>query len=124
MVVHFADGRTVRGFSHDFRPTQDRFQLSLADSGDTLEIRLEDLKAIFFVKRFDSDGVIRPRDDIERVGLGPKLRVRFLDGEVLYGFSAAYRPDLKAFAMVPGDPDNNSQQVIVIAGATDSVEYV
>ena len=124
MVVHFADGRTVRGFSYDFRPTQDSFRLTLADSADTVEIRLEELKAIFFVKRFDSDGVTRPRDDIERVGLGPKLRVCFLDGEVLYGFSAAYRPDMKAFTMVPGDPDNNSQKVVVIAQSTESVEYV
>ena len=45
-------------------------------------------------------------------------------GEVLYGFSAAYRPELKAFTMVPGDPDSNSLQVIVVAQATESVEYV
>ena len=67
---------------------------------------------------------MRARDDIERVGLGPKLRVRFLDGEILYGFSASYRRNMKAFSMALGDPDNNSQKVVVIARATESVEYV
>ena len=124
LVVRFADGRTVRGFSYDFRPTQKSFRLALADSEDAIDIRLEELKAVFFVKRFDSDGSMRARDDIERFGLGPKLRVRFRDGEVLYGFSASYRPDLKAFAMVPGDPDSNSQKVVVVTRATESVEYV
>ncbi len=124
MVVHFADGRTVQGSSFDFRPTQDSFQFVHVDSVDTVEIRLEELKAIFFVKHFDTDGTVRSRDDIERVGLGPKLRVRFLDGEILQGFSASYRPDLKAFSLVPGDPDDNNLRVVVIAQATESVEFV
>ncbi|MDH3525012.1 MAG: hypothetical protein OES32_15635 [Acidobacteriota bacterium] len=124
MVVHFADGRTVKGFSHDFLPTRSTFQLILAGSDQTMEIRLEDLKAVFFVKRFDTDGVDRPRDDIERFGLGPKVKVRFLDGETLYGFSASYSPDRKAFTVVPGDPDSNSQRVVVVTEATESVEYV
>ena len=94
------------------------------ETGQEREIEFAELKAVFFVKDFDTDGQLRPRDDIERFGLGPKLRVRFRDGEELIGFSSTYGPDRKTFVLFPGDPDSNSHRIVVCVGATESVELL
>jgi hypothetical protein len=124
MVVRYADGRVAKGFSNDFYPTKDGFQLIDRFTDESSFVRLADLKAVFFVKSFDTDGLIRMRDDIERVGLGRKLRVRFLDGEEILGFSTTYSPDRKAFVLFPGDPDSNHEKVVIVTSATESVEWV
>jgi Family of unknown function (DUF6982) len=124
MVVRYLDGRILKGFSYDFYPTQERFVLTERETGQEIEVPFADLKAIFFVKDFDTDGAVRPREDIERFGLGRKIKVHFRDGEDLVGFSSTYAPDRRTFIVFPGDPDCNSQKVVVTAKAVDSVEVL
>lgn len=122
IVARYVDGRVSKGFSHDFVPTREWFHLADRETREAHVVQLADLKAIFFVKSFDSDGRLRARDDIERFGLGPKLKVRFSDGEELIGFSASYRPEQRTFTLYPGDPDCNHTRVVVISAAAESVE--
>jgi len=124
MVVRYADGRILKGITYDFYPTQERFVLTERVTGEEIEVLLADLKAVFFVKNFDTDGELRPRDDIERFGLGRKIKVRFRDGEELVGFSSTYAPDRRTFVVFPGDPDCNSQKVVVTAKAVEAVELL
>lgn len=124
LVVRYLDGRVAKGYSSDFYPTKDGFPLRDRGTGDEIEVRFSELKAVFFVKNFDTDGTLRPRDDIERFGLGRKIRVRFHDGEELVGFSSTYSPDRRTFVLFPGDPDSNSQKVVIASQATERVEYV
>lgn len=124
LVVRYLDGRVVKGYTNDFYPTKPGFPLTDRESGELTEIRFADLKAVFFVKDFDTDGEIRPRDDIERFGLGRKVRVRFSDGEELVGFSTNYGPDRRNFVLFPGDPDSNSVKVVIPLEATEAVEYL
>jgi Family of unknown function (DUF6982) len=122
MVVRYLDGRVAKGFSPDFIPTGDRFQLMDRLTGDVEEILCAELKAVFFVQSFDGDADRRQRDDIERVGLGRKIRVHFRDGETFTGFSASFRPDLAAFVVYPGDPDNNCLQAVILRHSVARVE--
>jgi len=124
LVVRYVDGRVVKGYCNDFYPTKDGFPLTDRETGGEVLVQFADLKAVFFVKSFDTDGQMRPRDDIERFGLGSKLLVRFRDGEELLGFSATYSPDRRTFVLFPGDPDCNSQKVVVTLKATESVEVL
>lgn len=124
IVVRYLDGRVAKGYSSDFYPTKDRFPMTDRETGERIEVRFADLKAVFFVRSFDTDGQLRPRDDIERFGLGSKLLVRFLDGENLVGFSSTYGPDRKTFVLFPGDPDSNSLKVVITLDATESVEFI
>lgn len=123
-MVRYLDGRVVKGYSNDFYPTKDGFPLTDRETGAVIEIRFSELKAVFFVKSFDTDGKVRPRDDIERFGLGRKISVHFHDGEELVGFSSTYEPGREKFVLFPGDPDSNSQKVVITTLATESVEYL
>lgn len=124
MVVRYLDGRVAKGYSPDFVPTAERFELTHAGDGAVEEVRCAEVKAVFFVRSFAGDPKRRPRDDIERVGLGRKVCVHFRDGETFLGFSADYRPDRVAFVVHPGDPDNNCREAVILRGAVSRVELL
>jgi len=53
IVAHFMDGRTQRGYTHDFRPDSESFHLLPSEGGGIpTTVRLEDLKALFYVKDY------------------------------------------------------------------------
>ena len=65
-VVAFLDGRRQRGFIYDFSAVKESFRLS--PESDTLqqrgvEIKVKDLKAVFFVRFCREPGVCRIRRD-------------------------------------------------------------
>ncbi len=57
-------------------------------------------------------------------GRGRKIRVEFLDGEVLIGFSQGYSANRPGFFVVPADKKNNNDRIFVIASATEDVSFV
>ncbi len=87
LVIHFQDGRVVKGYSHDFFPNKDRFHFILLGqpSGQKpIEIALSQLKAIFFVTDFVGDKGYQELKDfsgVEKSSYGKKIIVRFKDGE-------------------------------------------
>ena len=68
--------------TNDFFPNKAIFHLSSA-TGEMLDIKIEELKAVYFVKRFegDKDRIDDYTDDIP--GGGRKVQVMFSDGEML-----------------------------------------
>ena len=109
VVVHYGDGRIRKGFAVDFFPNKESFHLSEADSGETVEIQLSDLKGIFFVKSFEGDPAHQRRTDVERAGLGKKIRVDFKDGEALLGYTSGYNPGRTGFFVFPMDAEENNE---------------
>jgi hypothetical protein len=125
LVVHFLDGRLIRGSSPDLFPNKPTFHVTDAETSETKEIHLTDLKGIFFVKEFSTVGTERHRRyDLERAGLGRRVRVHFLDGEVIEGYTNGYSPDRLAFFLFPPDPDDNTERVLVVTKATSQVKLV
>jgi len=124
MVVRYLDGRVVKGHCNDFYPTKDRFVVTERGTDQEIEVSFADLKAVFFVRSFDTDGALRPRDDIDRYGVGRKLKVRFRDGEEMIGFSSTYGVDRKTFVLFPGDPDCNNRRIVIAVNSTESIEYI
>jgi hypothetical protein len=119
VVVHFLDGRLLRGFALDFRPSQETFLLALVDEAGPatpIRIRLAELKAVFFVKAFKGTPTNKDSADAVRSSLlGGEVTVRFRDGEVMRGTTPSRDLGGTGFFLVPMDPRSNNRRVYVVA---------
>jgi hypothetical protein len=122
VVVHFKDGRLIKGYTTDFVPARDIFHLVTEDGENkerTHEIRCSDLKAVFFVKTLEGDKDYEEKkhfDDIDASGRrGLKIKVEFSDGEVIRGMSFDYSQKFNGFFIMPVDPQSNNGKIYVIA---------
>jgi hypothetical protein len=118
VAAHFVDGRILKGFSLDFRPSQPAFLLRLRDMTDpvkAISIRLADLKALFFVKEFEGDPSYRASTGTDRTSLLERqVWVRFRDGEVLRGTSPSRDLGGVGFFLIPMDPRSNNRRIYVV----------
>ena len=123
VVVHYADGRLLKGHATDFFPNKDTFHITEKGSGETREIKVADLKGVFFVKTFEGNPTRHERKDMERVGMGKRIQVKFKDGEVLIGYTTGYSPERPGFFVFPSDPESNNEKVFVVTTATTNVSF-
>ena len=126
IVARFLDGRVMKGFTFDFLPNKESFHL--VDSEDERKVSpvaTKDLKAIFFVKTFAGDKERKNRLPAGwgRPG-GQRLRITFLDGEVVLGTATVYAPGRLGFFVVPADDGSNNERAFVYTAATRSVEVI
>jgi len=117
VVVAFLDGRRVRGYVYNFSALRDAFSVFPQENSrkqDAVEIKMKDLKAIFFVKDFA--GNREHQDDAlpELLKRGRKIEAAFSDGETLVGATEAYHPQKSGFFMFLADPQNNNTRVFVV----------
>jgi hypothetical protein len=129
IVARFADGRMVRGVTSDFFPGRDTFHVSVAEPGpghETAEIRMTDLKAVFFVKDFAGDPrhVRQKNFDASRPPIGRRIQVVFNDGEVFVGTTQGYQPGRQGFFVVPADPEMNTERCYVLMAATRTISFL
>jgi hypothetical protein len=129
VVARFANGRIIKGTTTDFFPNKDRLHVSVFDApdGDQLVcIRIEDLKAIFFVKDFEGDPLHDQLNEIDpsRHVLERPIRVTFKDGEVLVGVTSGYRPERPGFFLEPVDPESNIERCFVVTAAAAEVTFI
>ena len=130
VVAHFIDRRVLHGHTDDFLPTRPAFHLTPTDpagQAKPVEVRVADLKAIFFVKEFRSKPHLNPHRrgfDSSRPAAGRKIRVVFKDGEILTGTTQGYDPGRAGFFVVPGDPASNNERCFVVTGSTKEVSFI
>lgn len=129
IVVHFKDGRLLKGYTHDFTPVKDTFHLTSElehDKGKIYEVFCPNLKAIFFVKTLSGNKDYREKkrfDEVDTSGLrGIKIKIEFNDGEVMCGISLGYSKKRKGFFVIPVDPQSNNERVYVVASAVRDVK--
>ena len=125
VVVRYLDGRVIKGFTQDFFPNKDRFHLHHAakSSGESVEVMLKDLKAIFFVQDFEGNAQYSERKSYgegERAQ-GRKVEVTFADGEVLVGSTMGYDPNRPGFFIFPADPKSNNMRVFAVSFSVKKV---
>jgi hypothetical protein len=125
VVVRYLDGRVMKGFTQDFFPNKDRFHLHHAakSSGESVEVMLKDLKAIFFVQDFEGNAQYSERKSYgegERAQ-GRKVEVTFADGEVLVGSTMGYDPNRPGFFIFPADPKSNNIRVFAVSSSVKKV---
>jgi hypothetical protein len=123
VVIKFKDKKILKGKTSDFFPNKNQFHLQIAD-GEILDIHVEDLKAIFFVKDYEGNKDRKKVYNDELTGTGRKMRVDFLDGESVVGFTLGYSPDRQGFYITPADAEGNNIRIFVVKSATDKIAFV
>ena len=129
VVVRYADGRIIKGYTQDFSPTNPSFHVHPFDPGtsmDAVDILVRDLKAVFFVRDFLGDPNYQERKEFfegARI-IGKVLEVTFKDGEVIVGSSLRYDPERPGFFISPADPKGNNLGVFVVSQAVSKVRYL
>ena len=129
IVAHFQDGRLLKGFTTDFLPAKDRFHVvaeGQAVGTKPLEVRVGDLKALFFVRTFEGNPAHHDSVDATsgRAGAGRGIRVVFRDGEVMAGTTQGYDKSRPGFWLTPADPASNNERCFVVAAATQEVSFI
>jgi hypothetical protein len=123
IVAKFQDGTLMKGQTSDFLPNKKSFHISTAN-GQVININIEQLKAVFFVKDFT--GNKQYKDDYKDVvpGGGKKIRVKFTDGELMVGYTQGYAPNRPGFFLVPADQRSNNQRIFVVSSAVEKIEFL
>jgi len=123
VVVKFKDNSIAKGQINNFLPNRTSFHLQQLEGGP-IEVYIEDLKAIFFVKNYDGAKNHKKTYSDEAAVGGRKIKVKFLDGETIVGYTTGYSPDRPGFYIVPSDVKGNNERVFVVKTATDKVEML
>jgi uncharacterized protein DUF6982 len=126
VVVRYADGRTLKGTTGDFRPASPRFHLIPADRGAVVDVRIADLKAVFFVRDFAGTAarsklrgfLEAPAETVQ----GKKVAVFFRDGELLCGYTLSFSPDRAGFFLLPTDAAGNNLRIYVVTAAAAEIK--
>jgi len=131
VVARYLDGKTLRGYTTDFRPDAEVFHL-VAKEGDedkSYTIVLNELKAVFFVKEIEGMDPKRPvvkrkfEDVSDKRLVGKKVKVIFNDGEELLGTTLGYSPKRKGFFFTPIDPESNNERIFAIVSAVKDITF-
>jgi len=123
VVVKFKDESMLKGKTSDFFPNKTQFHLEQVN-GEIIEISIEDLKAVFFVKDFDGNKNYKDNYNDKIAGGGRKIKVVFFDGEIVLGFTLGYSPDRQGFSVTPADLQGNNERIFVVKSATQKIEFL
>jgi hypothetical protein len=129
IVLHYLDGHVLKGFTSDFMPNKEQLHLlpeNALPSDKPLPIRVQDLKALFFVKDFVGDSQYQEKKEFGPVSsaTGKKLKVVFRDGETLVGTTQGYQPGRPGFFLFPADPKSNIDRCYIVSMATQTVSFL
>ncbi len=118
VVLRYADGRVVKGCTLDFSPDKPRFHFFPVGtylSGKALEVTMNELKAVFFVRDFAGTPQYEERKHFAEGQQVPgrRVEVTFGDGEVLVGYTVSYDTRRPGFILFPADPESNNLSAFV-----------
>jgi hypothetical protein len=123
VVVKYKDKKMLKGTTSDFFPNKNQFHLNVQE-GEILDVQVEDLKAIFFVKDYEGNKDRKKAYMDELTGTGRKMQVDFSDGETIIGYTLGYSPDRQGFYLTPADEGGNNIRIFVVKSATDKVTFL
>lgn len=126
VVARYNDGRVLKGTTRDFSANRTMFHIEVEGSGEVVELRCRQLKALFFVRSLEGDS---QRQDLRGFVEGPpetsqgrKIAVRFRDSEFLCGYTLSWSPDREGFFLFPADAGANNQRIWVVSAATQEIK--
>jgi hypothetical protein len=85
---------------------------------------MEKLKAAFIVKSFEGDKNYQYLYKDFLPWEGNKVRVKFIDGEVIIGYAPHHNYDQNGFFLTPADLQGNNKRVFVNVSATSNIIYM
>lgn len=123
LVAHLRNGTVVKGVSFDVDPAKPCCHVKT--DGGVVEVRLEDVKALFFVRDLAGDP---DRTDAQEAAPGDsrlrgttRLEILFQDGERLVALTNRFPPRGRLFFVVPVDPASNNSRILVNQDAVSSL---
>lgn len=125
IVVRYKDGQVRRGTSEDFTFQGESFTLVTPSPGGLSRkerVRLEELKAVFFVKALEGN-----REYAEKKlqhpdrKMGKQVLVVFRDGESLRGTALGTNLTHHGFLLFPADPQSNNKRIFVVRSAVREI---
>ena len=129
IVVRYKTGKILKGYTQNFFPNKPMFHINPLDatgSGHLVEVMVEELKAIFYVRDFTGNA-----KHVDKKQLAPGERpqgrlmeVACLDGEVIVGTTTGYDPKRPGFFLFPIDPSANNVRVYVVASAVRTARFL
>ena len=129
VVARFKNGDVKKGVTGDFFPNKTIFHLQIktsetSEAREVLQINIEELKAVCFVKDFEGNRDRKDdyKDDI--VGGGRKIEIEFSDNEKLIGYTQGYSATRSGFFVVPADLENNNERIYIITSAVQKVIFL
>ncbi|MEZ4457089.1 MAG: hypothetical protein R2882_11155 [Gemmatimonadales bacterium] len=123
VVARFRDGKTLKGTSLNVDPARPTFHVRTENGA--VEVKLMDLKALFFVKdplgnpAHNEATEATPGD--QRLLGGKRVAIRFEDRETIVGVANRFPPLGKFFFMLPIDPKSNNIRILVNRAATVAI---
>ena len=126
VVTRDRRGRVVKGSTRDFFPDRALFHIRPPDSAVTLHVRMNELKAVYFVRDLAGNPehaklrAFPPADPMPTVGR--RIAVLFQDGELLVGYAQNYTGEKAGFFVYPCDPFGNTIRAYVLRAATKAVK--
>ncbi len=123
IIVRYLDGRVARGYTQDFDPDESCFHLYENPTSDEkpLELQMEDLQVVFFVRAFEDEPHHRPQRESEPYGDGVEVAVG--DGEVVRGFRMDHSLRRSGFFLLPPDPEGDGMMTFVISKAVKVLSF-
>src|SRR5215471_1811880 len=125
VVVALVDNRRIKGFVYNFSPLRETFSVFPTESAQKAEakdIRLKDVKAVFFVKDFMGNSARNDVQSPEQLRRGRKMEITFRDGETMIWATEAYHPQKPGLFMFPADTDGNNTRIFVVNANLQSVK--
>ena len=126
VVVRYADGQMLKGFTQDFHGSRLQFSLwpsVTAAAHERVVVPLALLKAVFFVREFRGDPDYVEQKVFESAAHGRRIEVTLLDDEVIVGTTLNYRTDSAGFFVFPADTRANNQRVFIVSSAVRQVRF-
>ena len=129
IVVRYKTGKILKGYTQNFFPNKPMFHLNplgATGSGHLVEVMVEELKAIFYVRDFTGNA-----KHVDKKQLAPGERpqgrlmeVACLDGEVIVGTTTGYDPKRSGFFLFPIDPSANNARVFMVINAVKAARFL
>ena len=123
IVVHMKDGKIHKGVTQDFAPARESFHLLPAEGGGVpMRIRLEDMKALFYVKDYmgNRDFVARRQFDAAKKA-GKQAILAFTDGETMWGTIGESEERDAGFFFFPVDEEDNNIRIFVMRSSLKEI---
>jgi hypothetical protein len=129
IVVRYKNGKIVKGFTQNFFPNKPVFHVVPPEGGgpkEPLEVPMDQLKAVFFVRDFTGDRTFKER---KQPAAGDKIQGRLIevtcgDGEVIVGSTTGYDPKRSGFFLFPVDPRGNNVKAFIVSATLRKVRYL
>lgn len=124
VVARFMDGRLVKGTSLDVDPSRPTCHVKTPDA--MVEVELQKLKALFFVKKLDGNPDYheskQPDPGDIRLRGTKGISLTFYDGERFVGLTNRYPPNRPFFFVLPIDAQSNNIRVLVNKFAVERIQ--